>query len=478
MVEELIESFCISPSITHPLISSSKIEVLRRSSNNLSSLQPQERVLLHCLMAYSSLLSMSPFIIGPGEVSTEQSSIFSASSPLKTSIIPDLRQIGFRREPVFLQLWAEALWLANQEGIATNPTDMNAVSCWVLGHIAQVVLGRGASPFTSAFVSHLRCLAEEGKLLGNVHPLKYHGYMIGDVLGALKTGKSIQYTPGDELLIVGYTPEPLEKLMRDAATKSYTEHEVYLSIHAFAHHFIRLARETSENLTGVFARSQPLDECFLIKHFASLDIFHSFLFAQLDQIAQVIQKSSQPYYLRTCSYGFVGSWGSLVLPIFEALRDRSLQFAFNATIGGSSNGFVTSLADDRNYERLQMHLRHARRLASTAAMEMCNALREVPSVKTLMQHCELVKWARFLMDEDNVMDITHEQCLQALECFRDAIQVAGVYCADRTGIVESVNEYLMTQVSTRNDYSIGFEALTSYSSFTTVSSIDSLVLST
>ncbi|KAE9402057.1 hypothetical protein BT96DRAFT_1017870 [Gymnopus androsaceus JB14] len=476
MVEELIESLRISPIINHPLISLSKIEALLLSSTNLLSLQPQDRVLLHCLMAFSSLSSMSPFVIGTEEISDEQSLIFSADSPLKAPIIPDLRQIGFRREPVFLKLWAEALWLANQEGIATNPSSVNAASCWVLGHIAQVVLGRGASPFNLAFVCHVRCLAEEGEL-GNIHSLTYHSHMIGDVLTALTTGRSIQYTANDELLIVRYIPEPLETLLRVATTKSFTATEVFMSVHPFAHHLTRLARETSDNLTGVFARTQPLDESFLIKHFASLDLFHSFLLAVLDQIPQILQQSCNKlleiYYLRVCSSGFGVVWGSLVLPIFEALRDRSLQFAFNATFWDSSNGSVSSLADDRNYERLQMHLRHARRLASTAAVEICKALREAPSITRLTHRSELVRWARFLMDEDNVMNITPEQCIQALECFRDVIQVAGFCCADRTGIVESINEYLaMRHVSTRNDYSTGFEAL---SSFTAVSSIDSLV---
>lgn len=170
----------------------------------------------------------------------------------------------------------------------------------------------------------------------------------------------------------------------------------------------------------VFARSQPLDEGFLIKHFASLDLFHSFLLTVLDQISQLVQKyknhdRERTYYLRSCLFGFSSSWGCLVLPVFEALRDRSLQVVFHSTVLGSSNGFVNSLADDRNHERLQMHFRHARRLASTAAVEMCEALRDVPSIKQIMNHTELKKWATFLMDEDNVMDITHGQRLQALQ---------------------------------------------------------------
>lgn len=169
--------FRISPRMIHPLISLSEMEAMRLGSMNLTLLQPQECVIRHCILALSSLLSLSPFIIGPGTVSPEQSDIFTADSPLKIPIVPDLREFGFRREPIFLQLWAEALWLANQEGIATNPSILNAASCWILGHIAQIILGRCASPFNLAFVCHVRCLAEEGKL-ENINLVKYHGIMV------------------------------------------------------------------------------------------------------------------------------------------------------------------------------------------------------------------------------------------------------------------------------------------------------------
>lgn len=61
-----------------------------------------------------------------------------------------------------------------------------------------------------------------------------------------------------------------------------------------------------------------------------------------------------------------------------------------------------------------MHFRHARRLAATTAVEVGQALREVPSIAG-MNHNGLVKWAKFLMDEDNVRDITRGERLQALQ---------------------------------------------------------------
>lgn len=158
-----------------------------------------------------------------------------------------------------------------------------------------------------------------------------------------------------------------------------------------------------------------LDECFLVKHFASLDLFHSFLLIVLDQVTQFLQQYQGIHpldreRLRACLHGFVTAWGCLVLPIFETLRDRSLQVAFNYTTVPSSS----TLTDVRNYERLQMHFRHARRLTATTAVEVGQALREIPSIAG-MNHSGLVRWAKFLMSDDNVIDITHGERLQALQ---------------------------------------------------------------
>lgn len=78
-------------------------------------------------------------------------------------------------------------------------------------------------------------------------------------------------TPNDEALLVPFTPEPLEQLLRTViATKSYTPSQIFSMIHPcklvlrsadhksylfffllrVASHVIRLARATSDNLTG------------------------------------------------------------------------------------------------------------------------------------------------------------------------------------------------------------------------------------
>ncbi|KAJ3781585.1 hypothetical protein GGU10DRAFT_366309 [Lentinula aff. detonsa] len=449
VIKELMQMLRNAPYDMHPIITNPIIPLsrLRKSLQlhlwDLHSLSPQDRVLAHCLLTFIALHSKNPFIIGLGELSTEESQRFTSSYPLKTPVVPDLRQFGFRRESVVRRLWAEALWLANQVGIATNTSKENAASCWILGHLRYVILGKGASAFSAACVYHMRALAEEGQLPTiESELLKLRGHMIGDVVPALMAGKSIPLTLNDEFLIVPLKPESLEQLISTFTTQTCSTSEVFLSIHTFAHNIALLARETVENLTGAYARSQLLDECFLIKHFASLDLFHSFLNAVLQQISWHLNSSrSSPqkmFYLRACSYGFVVSWGSLVLVLFELLRDRSMYNT--ARMNNADSSEISS-------HRLSMHLHHARKLASSTAVEISETMRDIPSIMRLLPPSDLVRWARFLLVEENIVDITRTQCLQALECFRDALKLVGFSYADRSGVVDIIDEHLASYVA-------------------------------
>ncbi|KAJ4478431.1 hypothetical protein J3R30DRAFT_3481948 [Lentinula aciculospora] len=457
LVKELIHALRTAPYDSHPIITNPILPLsqlrttLQLHSWHLHSLSPPERVLAHCLLTFSALHSVHPFIIGPGELCVEESRILTSSSPLKTPSMPDFRQFGFRREPVVRQLWAESLWLANQAAIATNTSKENAASCWILGYLCYAMLGNASSAFSAACVHHMRTLAEDG-ILSTEHGqmLKLRGHMIGDTLPALMVGRNIPITINDELLIVPRRPESLEDFIRTFTTKTCSPSDIFISIHTFAHNTIRLARQTVENLTGTYARSQPLDECFLIKHFASLDVFHSFLSAALQQISWNISQShampERTYYLRACSYGYVVAWSSLVLVLFELLRDRSIcDVPLNVNGDGIFSNGVTMAAGMSN-DRLLMHLRHARKLASGAVVEMYETMRDVPSFMRLMSSGDLVRWSRFLLEQGNVVDLTREQCFQVLECFRDALKLVGFSYVDRTGMVDAINEHLASYI--------------------------------
>ncbi|KAJ4478430.1 hypothetical protein J3R30DRAFT_3703258 [Lentinula aciculospora] len=452
LVKDLMQIPRNVPYDTHPLIANPVLPLsqlkmkLQLHSWDLHSLSPEDRVLASCLLTFSALYSMNPCIIGHGEICAEESQILTSPSPLKTPVVCDLRQFGFQREFFVRQLWAESLWLANQAGIATNTSKENAASCWILGYLRYVILDQGASAFSSACVYHLRTLAEAGMIeRHDGGMLELRGYMIVESASALMTRKNIPLTPNDEKLIVPVKPEPLEQLIRTFATKACSASEMFLSIHTFTHNLVHLARETVENLSGAFARSQPLDECFLIKHFASLDVFHTYLIATLRQISRLVQsrpplERTRSYYLRACAQGFAVSWGSLVFALFELIRDRSMCCG-KANGSGSSSVGIT-VAGEMSDDRLLMHLRHTRKLASRTAVEISETIRDVPSVTRLIPPGDSRRWVSFLMLEENVVGITREQCFQALECFRDALKLMGFLHADRTGVVEAINERL------------------------------------
>ncbi|KAJ4498569.1 hypothetical protein C8R41DRAFT_916486 [Lentinula lateritia] len=434
------------PVTTNPMIPLSQLEMkLRLHAWDLHSLSYQDRVLTYCLLTCSALCSTDPFILGTIEIGPEESQIIDSVTPLKSPIVPDMRHFGFRREPVVRQLWAESLWLANQACIATNTSIENAASCWILGYLRYVMFGK-TSAFSAASVYHMRTLAEDGKLSRDADEmLKFRGHMMIDSLFALTTGKTVPFTANDELLIIPHKLEPLEQLISTFLTRNCTASDVFLSVHTFSHTAVRLARETAENLSGPYARGQPLDECFLIKHFASLDIFHSLLSAALQQISHLIQSrftQEMTYHLHACAHGFVVAWGSLVITLFERLRDRSMYNTTDNSRVGDGFSSDISVATEMKSSRLLVHLLHARKLASRTAVEISETMRDIPSIVRLMPHGDLTKWARFLLEEENIVDITRAQSLQALECFRDALKVAGFSHADRTGIVDTINEYL------------------------------------
>lgn len=86
----------------------------------------------------------------------------------------------------------------------------------------------------------------------------------------------------------------------------------------------------------------------------------------------------------------------------------------NSRVGDGFSSDI-SVATEMKSSRLLVHLLHARKLASRTAVEISETMRDIPSIVRLMPHGDLTKWARFLLEEENIVDITRAQSLQALE---------------------------------------------------------------
>ncbi|KAJ3894431.1 hypothetical protein GG344DRAFT_74107 [Lentinula edodes] len=221
-------------------------------------------------------------------------------------------------------------------------------------------------------------------------------------------------------------------------------------MNAFASHTIRLARESSERLTGVYARRQPLDEVFLASYFASLDFMHSILLAGRDRALWVVDDPTESHFIRSCAYALHISWGCLVLNLYELFLDRvnnSLRdFDFSFTVHSA----VLSATDYDPREWLRLHFSRVRQMALRVAVGISEALKDVPCISrvTHLHFEELEKWAKLLLGEVgtviiNRSDPAMSNALGLPYSYRDAMKIAGFSWANRSaGLVEIINEHL------------------------------------
>ncbi|KAJ3878644.1 hypothetical protein F5051DRAFT_452179 [Lentinula edodes] len=452
LVAELIQIFRILPQSLHPIIPLDEVESsLRLASWSLASLPPQLRVLVQIIIALASFFSTNAAIVGPGGCGPEVTGIALSKAPLKEPAVPDLREYGVRRKPVCYQLWAEALSLAHQQGITAHVSRETAACCWLLDFLECRFSGEGVSTYASAYNSHLRCLAETNDSAipggGAASPetsVLYRAYMMHDAVYAITSRRSIPFSLQDELLISGPCTTTLEQLLQEFSS-NVSNKQLFLSMNAFASHTIRLARESSERLTGVYARRQPLDEVFLASYFASLDFMHSILLAERDRALWVVDDPTESHFIRSCAYALHISWGCLVLNLYELLLDRvnnSLRdFDFSFTVHSA----VLSATDYDPREWLRLHFSRVRQMALRVAVGISEALKDVPCISrvTHLHFEELEKWAKLLLGEVGTVIINRSDRLRALQCYRDAMKIAGFSWANRSaGLVEIINEHL------------------------------------
>ncbi|KAJ3780166.1 hypothetical protein GGU10DRAFT_391341 [Lentinula aff. detonsa] len=463
LIAELFQTFRILPQSLHPVISLDEVESsLRLASWNLASLPSQLRLLAHIIITLASFFSTNAVIIGPGGYGPEIACIALSQGPLKEAAVPDLREYGVRRKPVCYQLWAEALWLAHQEGITAHVSRENAVSCWLLDFLECRFSGQGVSTYAHAYNGHLRCLAETniGALPGcsadcPETAVLYRAYMMHDAVYAVTNRRSIPFSHSDELLIVGQCTTSLEQLLQTFVSGASNK-EIFLSMNAFTSNTIRVARESSERLTGVYARRQPLDETFVGGHFISLDLLHSILLAERGRALRAAQSSTESHFLRSCVYALYITWGCLVLNFHELLLDRL-----------KDSSLVDSVAttDCDAQERLGTYFTRVRHLALGAAVEISEALTDVPCISRITHlHCgEIEKWAKFLLEESKTMakGVGPNRLLRALECYRNALKIVGFSWVDHSGLVESIDRHIASEMPddasnvdcmTENDY--------------------------
>ncbi|KAF7343905.1 Zn(2)-C6 fungal-type transcriptional factor [Mycena venus] len=127
LVHHLFECFTHLPQFNHPMLRGDVLrDALSSNSWQIHLLPPQLKVLAHCICALSASISFDHAIIGPGPKpsSLGDRSVFTRCA--------DLREYGVRRKPMYRALCAEALRLASEVGVLLEPSEDNAVSCFML----------------------------------------------------------------------------------------------------------------------------------------------------------------------------------------------------------------------------------------------------------------------------------------------------------------------------------------------------------
>ncbi|KAJ3868218.1 hypothetical protein EV359DRAFT_77875 [Lentinula novae-zelandiae] len=451
LVAELIQIFHVLPQSLHPIIPLDELEAsLRLASWSLSSLPPQLRVLAQIIVTLASFFSTNAAIVSRGGCGPEVTSIALSKAPLKEPVVPDLREYGHTSR-VSLPTFREKT--------------LRAVGCWTFWNVVRRFPGlsrtpiliyqgfsvEGVSTDASAYNSHLRCLAEtnDSAIPGDAAAspetsVLYRAYMMHDAVYAITSRRSIPFSHQDELLISGPCTTTLEQLLQEFSS-NVSNKQLFLSMNAFASHTIRLARESSQRLTGVYARRQPLDEVFLASHFASLDLMHSILLAERDRVLWVVDNPTESHFIRSCAYALHISWGCLVLNLYDLLLDRINNNLCDFDLRFTVHSAVPSATEYDAREWPRLHFSRVRQMALRVAVGISEALKDVPCISrvTHLHFEELEKWAKLLLGESGTVVINRSDRSRALQCYRDAMKIAGFSWANRSaGLVEIIDEHL------------------------------------
>ncbi|KAJ4470867.1 hypothetical protein J3R30DRAFT_3341858 [Lentinula aciculospora] len=437
LVRELFQDLRVLPQFYYPLL---PLNDLQRSLNicswNVHALAPRDRVLAQCIIAVSARISKNSLLVdfdghGLPDIST--------CAPFKTRYL-DFRECGRRRENICEQLKEEAARLAQREGVMYNPCISNAVSLALLEFLEYRASGNGANVYSAAYIHHLRELSEDasnsGRLEG-ITPIAYSGLLMGLAVCAVTTRKSLPFTHNDELLLCGEDRTSLEQIINLLSPDSVVATPIYAVMRPMCFQTIHLARDISETLTGAFARRHPLNENKLTYHLDTLDLLHSAIASGVGQMHRLRNIVDEEKYqnMRFCAYPLIHAWGALILIVYDELKRR--RELTRLTEVDLMMGSVPSTRFGSLYLQVKS-------MASQAALEVAEALEEVPTLSRLthMNYCDLTEWATFLLDDADANDLSVSQRVWALGRFRDGLSLAGFSWVDRSGTVEAIDGYL------------------------------------
>ncbi|KAF8209200.1 hypothetical protein K438DRAFT_1754241 [Mycena galopus ATCC 62051] len=439
------------PQIGHPLIGRTRIkDSIHVAKFELHLLPPQSRAVALCLISVTSLVSFHESILGPGprpESFTDHAFFLSS---------PDLRGCGVRRAPAHRALRAKAIKAACEIGVMLEPTEENALSCYLLDLLEQLDSCGASRPWAAAYISHIRALAPrwrdgEGKYTAS-DEARWMGYLMSDALFATARRMPMTITLHDQLLLSGPEPPALDAFLESLETSKKPGLQLlWPSMKPYLFHVTCLARQLFLEINGDYPRLSPLSEAAVLRFVAALNLLHSIASLLLARVDGAIEPSAHAHGDRTplrledshgrttletaraCAYGLIVGFISLALPFFRELERRADEGA------GARRA------------RMQLFRAQARDIAGQGVHELARALRYLPPLHCAPLAWRLIvyPWAEFcvesapgnLEDLDDLETITNE-----LKMIGYSLDVLSVPHA--TQLIERLEAYLGKSTST------------------------------
>ncbi|KAF7343904.1 Zn(2)-C6 fungal-type transcriptional factor [Mycena venus] len=441
-------------------------DALSSNSWQIHLLPPQLKVLAHCICALSASISFDHAIIGPG---AKPSSLGDRSVFTRCA---DLREYGVRRKPMYRALCAEALRLASEVGVLLEPSEDNAVSCFMLQFLENARETR-SRPFAVQYLHHVRVICESW---GEEHmeppnATIWTGFLLMEALETTLHRQPILvlvllphlfFHPDmndyrshhDQLLITGRDPLSLQNLFisLQSAMQEGKEQPVipFTAMRPYLFHVTRLARDLYEKITGDFARRHPLDESSITEFISSLNHLHSIrslIFDQEDEnypgdslFCPSAQKRGLQLNLRSCAYTMTFSRAILVLGLHRELVHR-------AVISSSSSPAIgPAAADHWAAERLALLRRQVSEMADLTLGEIVRGLRTMPSLPHIahIHRGNVVAWAEFCLDEADAAGSVSPERAAIIETISEALKLIGYSWPLPSGLVERLDAYVDT----------------------------------
>ncbi|KAI5892533.1 uncharacterized protein SCHCODRAFT_02503570 [Schizophyllum commune H4-8] len=416
--------------------------VMQNCDWDVRLLAPQERVLTTCLLAFASLVSVNPFYVGHDANGHKFPDTHLRWEKVNSGYMEaiDIREIGRRRRPICTRFYGEAVRQAHQDGITSFASKENAVSCILLNMLDVIYDPQTSMPWANAAIWQLRTICEQvaTDIFRGATPrgtsevverIQYRASMSAIAACCVSKGKSMPFSPHDEAVIAGPEPKNIDDLLAKIADYS-RHHAVVDSLNSIGARYIRLTRDALENIVGVVALHEPLDELEVSRHVSAVEQS----FTTVSRFRRFIQSLGDERELRLCLYSTSATYTSLAVALYHTLRRRLSESAVSAT-GQAA--------------RLIALCRRSRAIAARYVVEAVNDLRGLIAAHWLgwFTAFRFEAWAEILLNDKNgealdENEVSEEERLGTLMSLREMLQFSLFIGIERPQIVAAITSEL------------------------------------